>query len=456
MNNKREETSITVHRNQAKNSDSEKTTNKIEKTSLKIKLATFIRQITVEPAVLLYCIAMTFNVITTQSLTIRKYCRVQMGYPEDICRNLTANKTLENQAETVATNYLFYKTLLENLPTIVLAIFIGAWSDKNGRKFLQIFPTITSGIGMIIMIFNAHYLTEMDFNYILLASVPYAIGGNILCMLTGAFSSIADITDTSQRVVRFAIVQTAFICGMPIGSSCGSLVLAKFGYVTVYSINLVMYIITLLYILIFVKETIHAPTAQTLRYAFVFRLSNVTENLASVYKKREHNGRFHIFLLLVIAAISFIPIYGSLLGLSLVLPVMTLRLHMPDLIIGITSAVCKVTNEFIIAISSHGWMMFAASSLTIFSGMNAAIIRTVLSKIVMRAEQGKITAVMGAVEAAMPAIGSIMFTQVYNMTRITLPGAIYIMSATLALIPAICFGWIYAQRRNLNRSSYSA
>uniref|UniRef100_T1J6Z0 Major facilitator superfamily (MFS) profile domain-containing protein n=1 Tax=Strigamia maritima TaxID=126957 RepID=T1J6Z0_STRMM len=483
MNNKREETSSTVHKNQEKNSDSEKNTNKIEKTSLKIKLATFIRRISVEPAVFLYCIAMTFNGITTQSLTIRKYCLVQMEYPEDICLNLTNNKTLENQAQSEATNFLFYKTLLENLPTIILAIFIGAWSDKNGRKFLLVFPTITSGIGMIIMIFNAHYLTEMDFNYILLASMPYALGGNIFIVLTGAFSYITDITDKSNLIIRFGFLQAAITCGMPIGTSCGSIVFSKYGYVTVYAVNLMLYIITLLYILIFVKETILPPIDQTLKYTSLFKLTNVKEIVVTVCKQREHNGRFQIILLLITAVISFMHLNvelnvtylftrwefewdeityttyvafkfaGSLLGLLLVLPLLTLRLQISDLVIGIASALCYVANETIIAVSDQGWILYAATILTVGSGMITTIIRTIMSKIVLPTEQGKLAAVIGAVGAAMPLIGSIMFTQVYNVTRITFSGAMYDTSALLGLIPAICFGWIYVQQMNLYESS---
>uniref|UniRef100_T1JMB4 Major facilitator superfamily (MFS) profile domain-containing protein n=1 Tax=Strigamia maritima TaxID=126957 RepID=T1JMB4_STRMM len=406
-----------------KNEDTTNADNQIEKSNVKTRFFTFFRLITVEPVVFLFCMGMAINLITTESLIIRKYCLNQMGYPDEICSNLTYNKTLEEQAQNMATNFILYKTLLENLPSIGLTLFIGAWSDKNGRKFLLTLPTLGGAIGMVMMIFNAYYMTEMNVNYILVAAIPYALGGNFLTIMTGGMSYMADITDTSQRTVRFGFVQSAFLCGNSIGLLSGGMIFDKFGYITVYVVNLIIYILALMYILIGVKETIHLPAGQTSNYGSLFKLDNFKENMSSVFKKRQHNGRFHLFLLLIVAAVSFLPLYG----MSLVLPVMTVRLKLHDLIIGVISASTRVVSELIIAISTKGWMLFA----------------------------GKISAVMSAAEAVTPAIGSILFTQVYNITRLVFPGTIYVMSAVLNFIPAACFGWIYAQRRKLeNHSEY--
>uniref|UniRef100_T1J6Y9 Major facilitator superfamily (MFS) profile domain-containing protein n=1 Tax=Strigamia maritima TaxID=126957 RepID=T1J6Y9_STRMM len=478
------------------------------KQTKKMKILAFFKAITVEPAVLLFTIAMSLNGITTQSLTIRKFCLMEMGYPDEVCSHLTQNKTLEDQAQELATDFELYKTLLENLPTILLAAFFGTWSDNNGRKFLLILPTVGGGIGMIIMIFNAYYVTEMNVNYILVASVPYALGGNTLSVLMAAYAYIADITSISQRTIRFGFVQAAYLCGLPAGVSSGGFIFDKFGYVTVYVVNLILYVITLLYILIFVKESINGPTGQTSKYASLFKLSNVKENMAAVCKKRENNGRFHLALLIATAAISFLPLYAEynvtylyarwkfewsevtysnysscvfvacLLGavkqssklllpqgLTFVMPFMSLRLRMQDAIIGILSSIAKVASELIIAFSSQGWMLFACKPL----GQRQRqfflffpIYFTLLSNLFgyrqwneyannpyNDVENRKVTAVMSAAEAAMPAIGSVMFTQVYNMTRLNFAGAIYVMSGVLALLPVICFGWIYAQRINL-------
>uniref|UniRef100_T1J6Z2 Uncharacterized protein n=1 Tax=Strigamia maritima TaxID=126957 RepID=T1J6Z2_STRMM len=76
---------------------------------VKKKLVKVMTNLTIEPAVLLFTVAMAINGISTQSLIIRKYCLIEMNYSEAICTNLTNNKKLEEKAQTLATDFVLYK-----------------------------------------------------------------------------------------------------------------------------------------------------------------------------------------------------------------------------------------------------------------------------------------------------------------------------------------------------------
>uniref|UniRef100_T1J931 Major facilitator superfamily (MFS) profile domain-containing protein n=1 Tax=Strigamia maritima TaxID=126957 RepID=T1J931_STRMM len=371
-------------------------------------------------------------------------------------------------------------TLLESLPTVIWSVFIGTWSDKNGRKLLLALPSFGGGLGMILMIVIAYYMEDLNVNYILLATLPYAVCGNILSIMTGAISYIADITEPKERTVRFGLVQASFLCGLPIGVSGGGFIFQNCGYIAVFTVSISLYVVAILYVMLFVPEPskCNQKTSSKSKCFELFDLRNVKEGVETLYKKREQNDRFHLVLLVVAAAISFLPLYAEynttylyarwkfqwdevtysnysscifvscLIGLILVMPFMSLHLKMKDFTIGIWSAFSNLIIDLITAVATEGWMLFAATPLAVVSGLNSTVIRSIMSQIVSAEEQGRIIAVMTAAEAAMPTLGSIMFTQVYNATRPTFPGAVFLMSSILDIIPGICFGWIFIQKRN--------
>jgi len=195
-------------------------------------------------------------------------------------------------------------------------------------------------------------------------------------------------------------------------------------------------------------------------------------------KKRLHNGRLYLILLTLVNALNALPLYAeyrvtylytvwkfgwdeltysyysttvlgvSALGLLGLMPVMSMGLKLKDVTIGILSASSRIASELIMALSTVGLLLFETSPILIFGSLSATITRTMMSKIVSNEEQGKINSVLSLVESLIPTIGTIMYSNLYNATRETFPGAVFLISTTCAAVTTLIYGFMKFDQRN--------
>ena len=95
-----------------------------------------------------------FQGIVTPNLVFHKLCRVNLNYSEAVCEphNVTQNYALAARLQIQASDINIYASVIENLPSILIVLFLGPWSDKNGRKPLMLLPLI--GVSIIIIVHN--------------------------------------------------------------------------------------------------------------------------------------------------------------------------------------------------------------------------------------------------------------------------------------------------------------
>lgn len=95
--------------------------------------------VTVEPMLACYVIPSVLAMLATQNLNLEKACRVNLKYPKHVCDALSRRDTAHYQKEEAAVQQLVagmavWKTILQSGLPAVLIMFVGAWSDKTGRR----------------------------------------------------------------------------------------------------------------------------------------------------------------------------------------------------------------------------------------------------------------------------------------------------------------------------------
>ena len=75
--------------------------------------------------------------------------------------------------------------------------------------------------------------------------------------------------------------------------------------------------------------------------------------------------------------------------------------------------------------------------------MGSIGLRTYFSKLVSVKEQGKVFSLVSTVDAIMPLLSVVFFSQIFNATMNTMPGLSFIMIAVLNFVPMLVFIWIY-------------
>lgn len=218
-------------------------------TTLKSGLA----QITIEPTLVLYMMAyMTTNVVE-QAFFIDKACRVNHGFNASICEHINAaenevfNKEVQvkphfyNVISFVIYSYTldhFLKQFCINLQVtvsefhqwndiaghvvpIVLALFMGAWSDKRGRKLPLLLGLLGKVYYSTMIVLNTTQNTWPVENIIYTATLPSALTGADVAIFAAAFAYISDITTQKSRTLRVTILEVCYLAAMPAGIALG-------------------------------------------------------------------------------------------------------------------------------------------------------------------------------------------------------------------------------------------
>ena len=107
------------------------------------KLKNMLKQVSLEPIIFLQAIAWGLVPVIQQNLIIGKVCH-DLGYSEDVCNDIDSpdNEQEETAVQTRASQINMYISILESVPCSVVTLFIGPWSDNNGRKPVMIIPLI--------------------------------------------------------------------------------------------------------------------------------------------------------------------------------------------------------------------------------------------------------------------------------------------------------------------------
>lgn len=157
-----------------------------------------LRQISVEPYLFFCLFGYVVRLVTFQSLLMESACKNLHMYSDEICNDLD-NHTLHQAASIEAGNNLYSGVmLLGSLPAIIVAMFLGPWSDKYSRKY----PLIISATGMMLEAATSAVLTFFPnvspFWYVA-AGIFSGFSGGFIMSNSGAFSYMADVTD--ERLV---------------------------------------------------------------------------------------------------------------------------------------------------------------------------------------------------------------------------------------------------------------
>ena len=118
--------------------------------------------------------------IVIQNLYLSKVCLVNFQLNSSECSPHNHTSETETDHLTEIQKYVsdlnIYASLIENVPSIIFVLFLGPWSEKNGRKVPMITPLIGHICSVCLYILN-YYFKCWPAEYILFASIPCGFFG---------------------------------------------------------------------------------------------------------------------------------------------------------------------------------------------------------------------------------------------------------------------------------------
>lgn len=207
------------------------------------------------------------------------------------------------ETETIqkkATEFNIYVSLVSGIPAVIASVFLGAFSDRFGRLFLFLAPSIGQIISKLILLFIVYY--RIDINFILIGSAIEGSTGGFLALLMAAFSYIADITENNkQRSVAIAFLEIAVGLGLVLGRFCTGYFIKATNFVWPQVAACCIYTVVIM-IIVFVLPETRKPKTPTETLSKKMSCVRHVEKIFSFYvSKSAERWKYNICILIFFA-----------------------------------------------------------------------------------------------------------------------------------------------------------
>lgn len=199
--------------------------------------------ITVEPILTLFMVPSVLSLFAAQNLYIEKACRVNLQFGDEVCLDLRLRKTENHTAQEIEVQKLIasvqsWRSVINTIVPTLLMLFVGAWSDKTGRrKICMLMPIFAELMTCFLNIVNTYFFYEISVEWTVIMDILFpSLTGGWYTMFLGTFSYLCDITSKETRTFRLGILSLCLTIGFPIGMGFSGVLIKYLGYYGVFSI----------------------------------------------------------------------------------------------------------------------------------------------------------------------------------------------------------------------------
>ncbi|RXG58405.1 Solute carrier family 46 member 3 [Armadillidium vulgare] len=419
------------------------------------RLCNVIKQITLEPCVLLFFMAYSMGAPMQTAVMVDKVCIIKYNYSTEICNNLSNYKNEQMDVQREASRLGMYSSIIENLPKILFVLFLGSWSDKHGRKIPLILPFIGGVLYSFVMWVNIRVET-LPPEFLLFAALPHALTGGIVCLIMSMYAYVSDITTIKTRTTRIAFYDMFLMIGPPCGILLSNVTVKNLGFGGSFLIVGFIFAICIVYIIIRIKETrgcsAISDNDQELQLKSNSKLAdlcnwrNVKETFITTFQKRPNYGRTRIILLMLAICLMVMEFntmglellytefkfnwtyeqYANwivttmalyFLGMIIFFPILSYKMGVQDEVLGIIGGVSGVILNIFKALANKGYMMYIGSLIGMVKGVPLVVGRSLTSKIVPDSDAGKVFSVLASFECIIPLVSTPFYTYDFILVK---------------------------------------
>lgn len=265
----------------------------------------FIAGLKIEVVMFMYMFSSVLRMVSTTTLIMDKVCLSNLNFSQEVCSNLAGNPVQKNQVEKLANNISVGHGMIMMLPACIISAFIGAWSDKYGRKvplIIALIGIILDGLGVTLC---ATFLNSRA-EYVMITAAFSGLSGGMISVLTVLYSYASDITTFGQRTVKYAVMEMAFGLSMPLGQVVGGWLFYYLKYVPVFLLSTGGHLFALVFVLFVLKETkgLDNTDALSVKVRNLFSFTPVIDSIKATLKTRPNKGKEQILLLILAMSIT--------------------------------------------------------------------------------------------------------------------------------------------------------
>nr|XP_023661138.1 solute carrier family 46 member 3-like [Paramormyrops kingsleyae]XP_023661139.1 solute carrier family 46 member 3-like [Paramormyrops kingsleyae] len=376
---------------------------------------------------------------------------------------VNTNQSSHEKVQRAASLFSLYNELFSMIPSLIVTLLLVAYSDHRGRKISIALPLVGS------LVYTSSFLAisffELNIYLLIVANFASSLFGGVGTMLGGCFSYIADLcSDGKLKTLRMAGVDMVLGLLSGVASISTGYFLRASGFNWPFFTAFLCHAANLLYVIVLLEETWKSPDLQEMQPPLKKLVTGVYRLFALASRRRN-------MVLILLLLIFFTYSFSNIGGLALVtLYELNEPLCWSEILIGYGSALSTLVflTSFIgVFILSHclpnvaivfvgllsimsGLIMtaFARTTLAMFlvrvpmllAIMPAPVLRSMMSKIVSKSEQGALFACVACLENLSSNVAFAVFNSLYAATVAWFPGFSFLLAGGLCLLPVALLG----------------
>uniref|UniRef100_A0A1I8Q736 Major facilitator superfamily (MFS) profile domain-containing protein n=1 Tax=Stomoxys calcitrans TaxID=35570 RepID=A0A1I8Q736_STOCA len=221
----------------------------------------------VEPAVLILVFAYNLSATVWKNQIIYQTCITIFEHNVTDCRKLSTKnasdhiKQIETEVQEYTVVFFMTNSLVQSIVPALCGTFIGAWSDRFGRKPLLIASFTGYFLFYTFTCLISHLSENYDVNpwFYLLPTIPLSLLGDGVTYSVATFCYISDISTPSERPYRMTLYEAVIYTGLMVGSfSSGYIYNAYESSTLIFFISSISILWATLIVIFLVPESLNA------------------------------------------------------------------------------------------------------------------------------------------------------------------------------------------------------
>ncbi|XP_061659301.1 lysosomal proton-coupled steroid conjugate and bile acid symporter SLC46A3 [Syngnathoides biaculeatus] len=435
----------------------------------------------VEPVVALYAFSTYLTYPLVQQYVYRRLWQqlTNSTYPvsdnTSTCARANAsdhdNRTfyLQEVQEQVSL-FSLYSQVLSAVPSLLVTLLLVAYSDRAGRKVAIVLPLV----GTLLYTLSLLAVSYFHLNVYLLVGATFlsALFGGLGTFLGSCFAYVADLSGAGGQRMTLRIAGLDMMIGLLSGAAslCTGYFLRAAGFDGPFLTSAVCQVLVLLYAVFILEETVTRPDADP------DEGSAVRQMFSTVYWMFTRAGpkqrMLLVLLVFIFTSFSFTYVgsfsllvlyelneplcwteiligYGAALSTTIFLfsfagVAAFTYCGAPQLLVVLIGILSLATGMTMVAFSKTTLMIFLARLPMLLSIMPFSVLRSMMSKIIRKSEQGALFALLSFAEVLTANVSAAVFNTLYAATVAWYPGFVFLVSAGLCVIPTMLLGVVCA------------
>ncbi|XP_046342952.2 solute carrier family 46 member 3-like [Haliotis rufescens] len=345
---------------------------------------------------------------------------------------------------------LLYFSLCGSIPSILVNLVFGSYSDFLGRKILFLLPLCGDLVRNVLSTLIIRY--DWSLNLFFVGSSISGLCGSFTTILLACFAYAADITPPQKsRTIAIAVLETILAVASSVGSLATGYLIASLGYFYPSLMISILLAVAMFIVIFLLPETLrkveHIVISPVVHLKKCFGFYTI---YGSGLKRLQYNLCMAILFFGVIGLIGRTSIetlyqldlpfcwnsvkigyYGALrIAIQSACSVLAIKLLQPcirDEIIAIIGMLFGAASLAMEAFATADWMMYIVPVVGICGYTTVPIFRAIMSRMTSPDEQGALFSSIAAMETICSTVSITLYNTVYEDTIGTMKGAVFLM-----------------------------